>query len=101
MNEIMHECGDEYGLAGFRQTGHPEPQRRLGEAPGKIPDAAKGDTGFIDDRLEHSRPAAGPHKWGEAKRMTSRALKDVKSLRREKELELARELRLGGKLRPV
>src|SRR5215213_10628252 len=101
MDQIMHECGDEHGLSRFRQAGHAEPQRRLCEAPGKITDAAKGDTGFIDDRLQHGRLPPGPHKWGEAKWMTRRALEGVKSLRCQKELKLAGDLRPGRKLRPV
>src|SRR6185312_12966073 len=79
------------------------PSRSVGSAKllakSLMPSRAIRVSSMIDWNIADLPP--GPHRWGQAKRMARRGLRSVKSLRCEKELELAGYLRLGRKFRPV
>ncbi|MNL48973.1 hypothetical protein D3C87_1718740 [compost metagenome] len=47
MQQVMDQRRDEHGLAGARQAGHAEPQRRIDEIGGAVRNIVEGNQRFV------------------------------------------------------
>ena len=54
-DQAMHKRGDEHRLAGARQAGHAEPQRRVDEMAAPVEQCASGEFGFLQEVGEERR----------------------------------------------